>query len=94
MIVFPALLLTVLFVVQAGLWQHYRQLAAAAAQEGAAAAAAVGPTSGPVTPGEAASAATGRAQAAASAELAQLGGRARGCQRPGSTATPSSSPSP
>jgi hypothetical protein len=74
-IVFPALLLTVLFVVQAALWQHYRQIAAAAAQEGASAAAAVGQTSGPITPQQAAESATGDAAAAANAELAQLGGR-------------------
>ncbi len=73
---FPALLLTVLFVVQAAIWQHYRQLASAAAQEGAAAAAAVPRPGGPITPQQAAAAATGRAASAANAELDQLGGPA------------------
>lgn len=73
LVLFPLMLVTMLFLVQAAVWQHYRQLAATAAQKAAAGAAAVGPQSGPVTPEQAAHGQVGEARAAANAELARLG---------------------
>jgi Flp pilus assembly protein TadG len=72
-VLFPVLLFTVLFVVQVGIWQYYRQAAAYAAQDGATAAARAAGTSADPATAAASAVASGQAESTATATLTRLG---------------------